>query len=410
MKRNNTLVLITDSYPFGFGEIFLDIEVNVLSRYFETIYIYSLAKERTHRRAIPSNAKVLEYSIPSLRQRIKYGIKAIFFKEIWKDFLTIRRRFKHKPTWLHFKILMADYMKAAHIACDLSQYIKAIPIDVNTTVFYSYWHDTKALALCILNMEMPINTIARGHGWDLDYLRHSPPYLAFKNFMIATLDKSISISNFGVHQLEDTSNELHHPKIFRSYLGTSNHLEPIFNKEVDSILICSCSSLIPLKRIDWIIKVIASLPFDSVQWVHFGDGPLKEELKNLANACKIRHEFLGEVNNQDILNFYSENYVDLFINLSTSEGIPVSIMEAQSSGIPVLTLHVGGCGEIVDNENGFLLPSTTQISEISKVIIDYLNLDTREHSKKRILSYESWKENFNAEKNYSQFADLILSQ
>ena len=44
--------------------------------------------------------------------------------------------------------------------------------------------------------------------------------------------------------------------------------------------------------------------------------------------------------------------VDLFLTVSANEGIPVSIMEAQSFGIPVIATDVGGISEIVNNVNG----------------------------------------------------------
>jgi len=43
------------------------------------------------------------------------------------------------------------------------------------------------------------------------------------------------------------------------------------------------------------------------------------------------------------------------MNLSETEGIPVSIMEAQSAGVPILATNLGGTSEIVNNENGFLV-------------------------------------------------------
>jgi len=45
----------------------------------------------------------------------------------------------------------------------------------------------------------------------------------------------------------------------------------------------------------------------------------------------------------------------LFINTSSSEGIPVSMMEAQSFGIPILAMDVGGVREIVGPQTGRLL-------------------------------------------------------
>ena len=62
------------------------------------------------------------------------------------------------------------------------------------------------------------------------------------------------------------------------------------------------------------------------------------------------------------MNYYNTYEIDLFVNLSTIEGVPVSIMEAQSSGIPVLATDVGSSKEIVDDDNGFLIPKDFEMN------------------------------------------------
>ena len=59
------------------------------------------------------------------------------------------------------------------------------------------------------------------------------------------------------------------------------------------------------------------------KWIHFGDGPLMKEIKTLSNTKlkNISFEFKGNRSNTEILDYYSENFIDLFINLSSSEGI-----------------------------------------------------------------------------------------
>lgn len=46
--------------------------------------------------------------------------------------------------------------------------------------------------------------------------------------------------------------------------------------------------------------------------------------------------------NQLVYDFYRNNDVDVFVNLSESEGIPVSIIETISFGVPVVATDVGG--------------------------------------------------------------------
>ncbi|MBL7789778.1 MAG: glycosyltransferase [Chitinophagales bacterium] len=407
MKKRNNLILLTDSYPFGIGELFLDKEVELLSHLYETIYVYSLEEDSVIARPFPANLVLWNpMHLKSLHRTI-YLLKALLFKEVWKDFFSVQMRFKHKSTFLHFKILLADFMKAACIASDISKYCSNYSIDMNQTIFYSYWHDSKALALCLIKNKYKIKAIARGHGWDLDYPRHQPAYLPYKNFLVSTLDKSISISEYGARKLRELTDFSYHDKIIVSHLGTLNTNTSLSAKNNNARIICSCSSLIPLKRVDRIIEVLASLQLHNFHWVHFGDGPLRAELENLANEFNLSAEFKGNVNNEEILKYYAENYVDLFINLSTSEGIPVSIMEAQSAGIPVLALDVGGCSEIVNNENGLLLPAEATNSDIAKAITEYLTSPQESIESKRSYSYENWKNNFSAEENYKEFVKML---
>jgi glycosyltransferase involved in cell wall biosynthesis len=135
---------------------------------------------------------------------------------------------------------------------------------------------------------------------------------------------------------------------------------------------------------------------------------LGEKIKISASKEISNYEFFGIQPNDYILNFYNENYIDLFINLSESEGIPVSIMEAQSAGIPVLATAVGGTPEIVNDENGILVDKNEKDEIITQKIINYLNLPEVEKQKKRELSYQNWKENYNAETNYTNFIQTIL--
>lgn len=407
MENRQVLFLLTDSYPFGRGELFLDTEVEILSRSFKTIYVCSTAKERQVHRPTPSNIVIIENSSITLSGKMSYLLKALISPILWMEFFSIKSRFHHWPSWTHFKILLVDFIQASHLAFCLEEFCTNKSLDIPSILFYSYWHDAKALAICLLKKTQPIKAIARAHGWDIDYPRHKPAYLPWKNFMLAHLDRSVSISDYGLFRLGEVTDTAYHNKLVKSCLGKMNPYSPIFDKKNNEILICSCSSLIPLKRVDVMIKSMARLKLGLGHWVHFGDGPLRLELENLVDKYELSFEFRGNVSNEDILKYYSENYVDLFINLSSSEGIPVSIMEAQSAGIPVLALDVGGCSEIVNNENGFLLPKEATSSEIAKTISNYISSNHTIKAMKRKLSYENWRENFNAEKNYTQFNNML---
>ena len=67
--------------------------------------------------------------------------------------------------------------------------------------------------------------------------------------------------------------------------------------------------------------------------------------------------FTGPISNNKVFELYRTTPIDLFINVSKSEGIPVSIMEALSVSIPVLATNCGGIEEIVNNEVGYIISS-----------------------------------------------------
>jgi glycosyltransferase involved in cell wall biosynthesis len=54
------------------------------------------------------------------------------------------------------------------------------------------------------------------------------------------------------------------------------------------------------------------------------------------------------------------NYADLFILPSNYEGLPMSILESLSYGVPVVASAVGGICEILDGNNGFAVENTAE--------------------------------------------------
>ena len=148
--------------------------------------------------------------------------------------------------------------------------------------------------------------------------------------------------------------------------------------------------------------------------MHFGDGVLRNELETLASerlgsAKGISYRFMGHYPNNELLEYYSNNKVDLFINTSSTEGIPVSIMEAQSFGIPVIATDTGAVNEIVTEGTGSLLPVDFNTTDLSRMIEHYANLSDSEYDNLRMNAIRNWELNFNAISNYNNFISKVNS-
>jgi glycosyltransferase involved in cell wall biosynthesis len=114
--------------------------------------------------------------------------------------------------------------------------------------------------------------------------------------------------------------------------------------------------MVPIKGLDLFLDVAAALRREtrSVRFSILGDGPLRDELARKAAALNIHEcvEFVAP--RPDPFDYYRS--LDLYLNTSVHEGLPLSVVEAMACGKPVVSAAVGGVPEIVaDGEDGFLV-------------------------------------------------------
>lgn len=82
--------------------------------------------------------------------------------------------------------------------------------------------------------------------------------------------------------------------------------------------------------------------------VHFfGEGPNLRALEKLAYYLKLQNIVKFHGDTTDITLAYKN--IDIFVLPSFSEGLPLTILEAMSSRVPVITTNVNGIPEIVKN-------------------------------------------------------------
>jgi len=87
-----------------------------------------------------------------------------------------------------------------------------------------------------------------------------------------------------------------------------------------------------------------------------GDGSQRNALENLANELQLQHTtFTGRVEHDEINRQYFAS--DVYLNASKIDNQPLSILEAFTCGLPVVTTNAGGIPDIVTDEiTGFLVP------------------------------------------------------
>ena len=181
---------------------------------------------------------------------------------------------------------------------------------------------------------------------------------------------------------------------------------------MEGIRLVSCSNVIPIKRVDLIVKALSEVKNISIEWIHFGDGELLEKIKSdaekLLKPCKnISYSLVGRVQNNDIMKYYSENSVDAFLMVSESEGNPVSVMEAMSFGIPIISYDICNMSNIVKG-CGILIPENATYETLSKSIEEFAKEDDEVISKYRRRAREIWEKEFRGDENSKRFIDEVL--
>jgi N-acetyl sugar amidotransferase len=392
------LVLFTLEYP----DPLLDKEIKWLAAEFDTIYL--LPGKVRQADGLPPNVEIhqlfkevdLNKPLGKLLKHVPLIIRlytwAIFRSGHWRYYI------KYIKSFLGYLLMEAERIEP------LKKFI--IQRNLQQAIFYDYWLVDSTLALAELKRKGLIRfTIARAHGFDLYHERQFEERVSYQAYRVNFLNSVFAISQHGYDYLLRHLPFHLRSKIKLSYLGTTSNFDgPLPQKKETFFTVVSCSNLISLKRIGLVIETLALTRLE-IYWVHFGDGVMRPMLEEKARLLpgNVHVDFKGRVDNEIVLQFYQSHFVDLFISLSESEGLPVSMMEAISCGIPILACGVNGVPEIVTTETGILLPKEIAPHDVCQALEEVLLRKSFDREQIR----DFCRRKFDAEKNFSSFLRQI---
>ena len=141
-------------------------------------------------------------------------------------------------------------------------------------------------------------------------------------------------------------------------------------KKKEPIEILNIGRLAYPKRPDLIVKAFGALPAELKKKAHLkiaGSGPYLKELNALINKLNLNESvsLSGEIDHQRILGMLPK--ADIFILITKHEGLPLTVLEAMSAGLPVIASRVGGIPEEIDAECGILIENNTE-EKIAKAL------------------------------------------
>jgi glycosyltransferase involved in cell wall biosynthesis len=402
MNKNDTVLFyFTSEYPFGMSETYVENELIVLAEKFEKIILLPLNGKGVSRKLPKENIE----SVCLFENQIK--IKFLFLlKNLYSFISVLLFEFYHTNRKKSFLLMLPELksrllqnMYRAEIFRNYFQF------NNKKNFYYSFWTDDWATTLSLLKKKKYIlGFISRVHGFDLYEERRPNLIIPFRYFQLKNVKKIYAVSKDGLGYMCSHYPENKH-KFFLSHLNVFDLGDNPWSENNDFTIV-SCSNLIPLKRVNLIIETLKHFQFN-LHWIHFGDGELRYSLEREAEKLpvNIKYEFKGSVTNADLITFYKNNTVNLFIHLSETEGgVPLALQEAASLGIPLLGTNVGGVCEIVSEQTGFLVDKNSNAKTLSELITKFRYSDKNTPDFRRAVK-AYWKAGFDAQKNYE---DLFL--
>lgn len=413
-----TLVFLTHSYPYLPGDTFIRTELGYLCQAFERVDVIPVGNAAANIPAkarpdlpLPPNANLrldLFESIRRLTRQVNRpaGLAAVFrdprFRALIRRELPLAARFGMRTVLRMLTSAQQGYSIWQVLAQMCAEYSQPL-------ILYSYWMHHAALGAAMLDLPHTLR-VSRAHGFDLYLERRNPPYLPFHAQMISRLDWVCPISQDGVNTLANLYPQLRQRlQLFR--LGVEDGRMGS-RPSPDAVLrVVSCSKLRPVKRVDLIADALALCNFP-VHWTHFGRDHRHTAVERKAAAlpAHVQVELKGYVDNPTLLQYYRENPVDLFLNVSSSEGLPVTLMEAASYGIPIAATSVGGVNEIVSPRSGWLLPANPSPQQIADVLREAAKLSPTQRREMAHAAHQLWQQRVNAAVQYPAFCQFLKTQ
>ncbi len=409
------LILFANSFPYNISEPFLKNEISVYHEFYDkTLIVTNSKKNEKPTREIndPTIELISDHTLSKDKRSIIEAIPfmltdKMFYKELKN--LIFSKGFSLKK--LYDMVVVS--LCGNHRAWQAYRWLKKHP-EYEVNVIYSTWLYISAYGAVRLNKKLKNKhyTISRAHGFDVYSERHKSGYIPFHQQLYNEIDEVSTISSDGKKYLENKYGLKTKVNVRRLGALDRGCHNPCADRDVFRIV--SCSRVIPLKRLHRIADALSKISDKKIHWVHLGGGEELEALKDYAKKTineNISVDFKGAVPNTEVYDIYGKEPFHAFVNISESEGIPVSVMEAMSFDIPVIATSVGGVPELVDEgKNGFLLDADYTDDELVKCIYKMADMPEEEYASFRKSAREKFEKEYNALPNYREFLGYLYNK
>jgi teichuronic acid biosynthesis glycosyltransferase TuaC len=258
-----------------------------------------------------------------------------------------------------------------------------------------YYPDGVAASLIAQRLGKPFVCTARGS--DINLYRQFP---RARNLIRATVSRAaanLGVSADLVQQLIELGAEPANARVLRNGVDLER-FAPLdrtlarasLGIHHQGLVLLAVGNQVELKGHDLMIRVLQRYP--QAQLVLVGDGPLRGELKALAQSLGVadRVHMVGQRPNEALKAYYSA--ADVLMLASSREGWPNVLLEAMACGTPVVATRVNGTPEIVGSADSGRLARERSVDGLAEALAQLLDAYPDRDAVRRHAERFSWSE------------------
>lgn len=404
-KQREIVVVYTKQFPFGFKEAYILDEIKALGKNFDEVYFLPYAefdfKPNECRIGLDSTFHVLKFGSIKPKRSLGEKIAALFSIApiLFNEALFSRQKLESLKRIKQNLFRLYHYSWIAH---QLNRWLKT---QNGNITHYHYWMHDGVMIDMMAKYHQPHRHIARSHSIDC-YHKDWPlaGYAPYEVQKIKYLDAIYSVSRHGLNHLQRTFPKWNKKFRYQPLGITFENVPAISNPKP---IILTLAFMGKVKNMGRMVDLMIELK-DHFEWVHIGSGvqEIQDQISADCKAKNIHFTSLGYMNKEEIYDFLSKQNIAFFANTSIWEGVPVSLMEAGIHGIPMIVTDIPGNKEVVNAENGFIIPMKGNLRDYAEMIIEKYQ-DKQSWLNMANCAQSTILEHYNAEKNHQKFFSEI---
>jgi colanic acid/amylovoran biosynthesis glycosyltransferase len=395
VPNSKSVLIITSTFPFGHGEEFVEAEIRGLLASGMNVILIPLWP----RGSLRQGASDLKHI--TLRRTKVCGSIFLF---------TFLKLIIHGTTGTERKRLnlIRRYFRES-ISAAYGPQLSKIIIDFKVSHVHAYWASGPAMLAMNASRLSGINWSFSGHSGDL--------------VEGVSLDQKIEscsgvrlISKRGSRILNQVGFEADSSVII--HLGVEVPATVATQNQISDFKIACVGNLIPIKNHITLFNAIKVIESEEISFSVdiIGLGPLESKLKKSVKALGLEKTifFRGQIDHAQLMAEYSQASYQLIILASgiarsgQQEGIPVSLMEAMSYGIPVVSTNTGGIPELITKEFDLLVPPGDS-KILAKKILEIVNMPPDDRNELGVQCRSRIIESFNVVHTSNSFEKWLHS-